>query len=126
MAVETVEFALGGGAHGAARTVHDVGQLGAATTALLEEFGEAGLEDAFHADRLALLARILVQPVEVGAAPEVLLEALAVAARRTQRAELADDQRPGQHRQQRQAQHDQLHHQTGVQDQAHERNRLQS
>lgn len=124
VAVQRIQLALRRRPHRAAGTVHDVGQLGAAAAAQFQKLGEAGLEDALHAHGVAAAAHILVQAVQVGTAPEIALELLAVALGRAQHRDLVEDQRPRQQGGQRQAGHHQLHQQAGVQDQADERNLL--
>jgi hypothetical protein len=118
MTVQHIQLALGGCAHGAARTIHDVRQLGPCTATQLEEFGKTGLEDALHAHAVVAAVGVFIQAVQVGPAPEIALELVAVATRGTQYGNLVENQRPRQHRHQGQACHDQLHHQAGIHHQA--------
>jgi hypothetical protein len=72
---ERIHLALVGGAHGAARAVHDVLGVEVLLAAQLGEFAEAGLEDALHRTGVvAVVHRAVEQVVQVAAGPEIALE----------------------------------------------------
>jgi hypothetical protein len=118
-----VEFAVEGGAHGAAGAVqHGADVEGVARRLLaLDELAHAGFEDACQRTALvALGAGALVQGVQVAAGPEAALELLGLAARGADGEQFAEDIGPAHHRHREQQAHDQLHKNVRAGDQFNE------
>ncbi|MCY1377341.1 hypothetical protein D9M69_649080 [compost metagenome] len=110
-----IQFALEARAHRAAGTVEQRGRVGHVALAQLLVFAHAAGENAFHgAGELGILRGRGEQLVQAGARPELALEIVVEHADALEGEVLADDGGPAGDRHDHQQQHDQLHHEAGV------------
>ena len=110
MRLEMVHLALVGGAHGAARAVHEHRHVHAGLLAQLDELAKSRLENALHAAGVVReLAALLVERAEVRAAPEAALELVGAAHGVADHEQLAENVVPRDQRNEQQQRHDQLH-----------------
>ena len=118
MRIEVIEFALIGGAHGAADAAHHSRVIERLLSAQLGELAVTGLKDALQsAGAVAIIDRALKQVVQITTAPKIALEFLGANARVTNREAFAKNPVPRHQRHHHQQHHDQLNDQAGVDDQ---------
>jgi hypothetical protein len=118
VAFHRIHLALEARAHGAPCAVHESAGIGDAAFAQLLVLAHAAGKNALHGTAMAgAFGGGVEEVVEAGAGPELAFEFLVLSLDLLERKELAENRRPAANGHQHEQQHDELHHDAGIEHQ---------